>query len=1025
MKRILINKIIVIIIALQPLFAVAQPPVKAKGKVILDESANSILKQLQPILLQDTQLTRKGYTLYRGDAFDKAIRIPVDKMKKFTLRELNEREKNCGYIPLQSPLFFQRNTGQTIGAYRFLLQNLSSTACFTNNGLTAYIQAPSRGNLSDEQPENRRVQQLSLEFRGATGELTPRRKIDAPIRYIKGNERNRRNLSVEGYNYLVQQSIYPGIDLAYQAKLGRLEYQFMMAPNSDIRLIRIRVKGAEKLAIDKKGNLIIQMTGGNVAQTSPRFFEVSGSNRTSVTGSYVLLSKNEYGFRVNRINRAAKLIIDPEIVFTSYYGGSANDAMLGADLGSQDFIGKGYDVKTGPDGDIYIVGKTFSPDFFTTLDQTAALNASGGDGFVLRIDPSLPTGSNLVYATIFGGSSEDNARSIDVLSDGSAYVTGFTGSSDFPTSSGVVQPVRQSSGAFILKLLPDGNLSIGSFIGNKRSNHPNSIVIGKSSLESEPFIYVGGSARDGSGSDATDGSFQQAHQAGGFDGFVVKMPLDLSSYTYFSYLGGAGRDVIMDIDVQDGFLFATGTTGSVDFPVTDVAFRQHHTESSCNGTLSTGSCAEAFVTRFKRDGSGLVYSTYLGEPGKEDYARGIAVNSNKQAFITGASATPGSNRSDIFVAKMEAGGENVLWKTVIPGIARDHGEELVVDRFDRVYVTGTISEDGHSTGFGADTYHGGTSDMFFCRMNGNGETEFFGYLGGSGEDRGFAITASGNSENEFCATIVGSTVSDDIETINPIAGGETLNGNADLLIYTLCNASFTPNASSFTKTAPSFVQRGDNISYTITLVNDADNAVPVTVTDNVPAEITVTGVSGTGCTRTGNSVTCSFQAQPGATAIVISGTVKPSPDPNNCRVVNTVNNATLRVGRNSFTASAITQLTCKPRPCGNGRLDPGEECDGTPGCRNDCTRMRCGDGILDPGEDCDNNNSNCVNCRKILRPGDECGSGITGRCPSGTTCKTQCFVIECEYDIWNLWGILADDNCGDLLCRTYKECVPN
>lgn len=387
----------------------------------------------------------------------------------------------------------------------------------------------------------------------------------------------------------MQKNIYPGIDLAYQAKLGRLEYQFRLEANSDIRKIRIRVKGSERLYIDRKGNLIIQLPGGSIAQTAPRFFELNGTAKKVVPGRYVILSRNEFGFIVSQPDKSKPLIIDPEIVFTSYFGGSANDAMLGADQGSQDFIGRGYDVKTGPDGDIYVVGKTFSLDFPSTFDQTGTLNANGGDGFALRIDPTQPTGSNLVYATIFGGSLEDNARSIDVLPDGSAYITGFTGSADFPTTDGVVQQERRASGAFVLKLTPTGDISIGSFIGSRRSNHPNSIVINKSSVETEPFIYIGGSSRNGSGSDATVPSFQQNHNGGDFDGFVVKMPLDLSSYTYFSYLGGSGRDVIMDIDVQDGFLFATGTTGSIDFPTTEIAFRQRHTESSCNGSVSNGS----------------------------------------------------------------------------------------------------------------------------------------------------------------------------------------------------------------------------------------------------------------------------------------------------------------------------------------------------------------------------------------------------------------------------------------------------
>ena len=125
MKKIFIIRAIICLMILLPLFTAAQPPVKLKARVTLEESDKSKLAQLQPMQLQDTLLKKKGYTLYRGDAFDRVIRIPVDKMKKFTLKELEEREQNCGYIPMQSPLFFQRNMGQTIGAYKYHLQNVS------------------------------------------------------------------------------------------------------------------------------------------------------------------------------------------------------------------------------------------------------------------------------------------------------------------------------------------------------------------------------------------------------------------------------------------------------------------------------------------------------------------------------------------------------------------------------------------------------------------------------------------------------------------------------------------------------------------------------------------------------------------------------------------------------------------------------------------------------------------------------------------------------------------------------------
>jgi hypothetical protein len=69
----------------------------------------------------------------------------------------------------------------------------------------------------------------------------------------------------------------------------------------------------------------------------------------------------------------------------------------------------------------------------------------------------------------------------------------------------------------------------------------------------------------------------------------------------------------------------------------------------------------------------------------------------------------------------------------------DHGEEIIVDNFNRAHVTGTVSVDGLATGFNINSYQGGLSDIFYTRITSSGEIDYFTYIGGTGEDRGFAI----------------------------------------------------------------------------------------------------------------------------------------------------------------------------------------------------------------------------------------------------------------------------------------------
>src|SRR5207237_6772046 len=109
---------------------------------------------------------------------------------------------------------------------------------------------------------------------------------------------------------------------------------------------------------------------------------------------------------------------------STYLGGSGIDAGSNIALDSQ--------------GSAYVTGNTYSTDFPTTTGAFQTSNGSGSccDSFVTKLNAA---GSGLVYSTYLGGSSEDAGDGIAVDSQGSAYVTGYTESTDFPTTTGPFQ----------------------------------------------------------------------------------------------------------------------------------------------------------------------------------------------------------------------------------------------------------------------------------------------------------------------------------------------------------------------------------------------------------------------------------------------------------------------------------------------------------------------------------------------------------------------------------------------------------
>lgn len=951
-------------------------------------------------------------------------KLPTDALtnalgRQYLWSEVLQHGRRAPAALLRPPLVFETNVGQAAEGFDFVLRSVGFAAGFSRQGITAAVfHRPSSAERSSGSYATKgHAIQLVLQ-KGDSGKIRGEKPASGVVRIARGSDGAQNRAPIPSFNSIVYPEVYSGIQMVVHARDGRLEYGFDLGPAAPLSAIRIRVRGVSSLSVDGRGHLLMRTPSGTIVQTRPRFYEHDRRGRRLLKGSFAIRGATEYGFQVTGRTPGTRLLVDPEIVFTSYFGGGGTEGTIGPDNGGGDLHGQGFDVALGPDGNLFVVGSTTSTDFPVT-----AAGPLGGstDAFVLRLDPTLAPGQQLVYATFLGGSSFERGVSVSARGDNAVYVVGCTTSGDFPTTPGVVQPAPAESVGYIALLLPDGALEAATLLGTTIDHHPASVVFSKRATETEGFVYVGGSVAQppaGATGDAVPGGFQIDHHGGGFDGFVAKLDASLSSFEYLTYVGGARQDLVMDLAVNDGFAFVTGSTTSFDFPTTELAVQSAHSQAvtgvDCGNVGAARQCFDAFVTRVARTGASLIYSTYLGGD-HEEFGRGLAIAGGNQATLTGAARPTTGTDTDIFVTRLEGGGENVLWDERLPGSRRDHGEEVVVDALGRAHVVGTVSRDGLST---SDTsFHGGAGDIFYSRhAAATGDKEFFTYLGGAADDRGFAVAAEGDSAESFCAFAAGSTTSEDVVTVNPLEGGEENRGGADLLLFALCDidASIEPG-SGFTKAAnPATVTSGQGSTFTITVVNGGDVPAAVVVTDTVPDAFIVTGVTGPGCSHSANSVSCAFSAAPGATTFVVATTA-------GAQCPRTVTNtATIQVGSRSFSTSAQAQVVCAPPLCPNGVLNPGEECDSEPGCRSNCTRIECGDGIVDPGEQCDDgdnsNNDACTNnCRRQLTDGQTCSSGSPA-CAGDLVCGRRCSVVEeCEFIIFcdTYW-----------LCSTPDECMP-
>src|SRR5262249_52103590 len=291
---------------------------------------------------------------------------------------------------------------------------------------------------------------------------------------------------------------------------------------------------------------------------------------------------------------------------------------------------QGNDIAVDSFGSAYVAGVSDYPDFPTTPGAFQTTFHGNRSPFVTKLNAA---GSGLAYSTFLGGNPNggcngDTANGIAVDSSGSAYVTGFTGWTGYPTTPGAFQTTLIGGNAFVTKLTAAGSGLVSStFLGGTAGFGD----VGQSiAVDSGGSAYVTG-LTSATTFPTTPGAFQRTYGGGNDDAFVTKLSPDGSALVYSTYLGGNGIDQAFGIVVDSfGIAYVTGLTQSTKFPTSAGALQTTLTAPSGSNN--------AFMSKLRADGSGLLYSTYLaGSSGEQ--GTGIAVDSNGSAYVTGVTTS--------------------------------------------------------------------------------------------------------------------------------------------------------------------------------------------------------------------------------------------------------------------------------------------------------------------------------------------------------------------------------------------------
>ena len=368
--------------------------------------------------------------------------------------------------PVNLPLFFEANQGQSDPRVRFLTRSsgysllLTPTETVLAETTTRAGAHPNQfGGVREILPAAGAVLRMQLVDANLDPAMSGLEELPGKVNYLIGNDRSQWHTGVSLFSRVRTAQVYPGVDLVFHGDQNQLEYDFVVAPGADPSKIKFRIRGASRIEIDSRGDLVLHTPGSGFRMHKPVIYQTIASERRPVEGSFVKTGKREIAFRLAAYDHTQALVIDPSISYSTFLGGN----------GVEQSFGIAVDDTTPSSPKLYLAG--FTSDSTTFGGQTPLpfkVIGSGTSttppvvnvvGFVAKIDPTAKPAASLVYLTFIGGKTPSITSGTNCVSEfiwltldksqGPSAVQpvigGQTTCSDFP-STVVLNPVTATTG---------------------------------------------------------------------------------------------------------------------------------------------------------------------------------------------------------------------------------------------------------------------------------------------------------------------------------------------------------------------------------------------------------------------------------------------------------------------------------------------------------------------------------------------------------------------------------------------------
>lgn len=533
--------------------------------------------------------------------------------------------------------------------------------------------------------------------------ISTHEKQTAYYNYFLGEDESKWAGGCQSYARIEQRNFYNGIDFIFYSTGYSMKYDFVVKPNADASEIKMQYDFADRITLEN-GRIKIQTSVNEIFEQSPIAWQIIRGEKRMIDCRYQLVGNTVSFIFPKGYDTSIELIIDPELVFSTYSGSFANNF--------------GYTATYDLEGNLYSGGSTFGQGYPTTTGAYQ-VTFQGGHSTLGGIDMGLTkyhaNGTSLVWSTYLGGNGDDLPHSIVVNDQSELYVYGTTGSNNYPTTSGAIDnsfnggTATSSSGT-------GANFPNGSDIVVTRFN--------QSATQLLASTYIGGSANDGLNlaanlkynyADEFRGEISldsqgnplivsstfslnfpvlnafQSNIGGQQDGVVMKLTPALNQFFWSSYIGGSADDSGFSVaENESGEIYICGGTGSSNFL----------TQNNTLQTSNAGGPTDGFVIRLNSNGQSILSCTFWGTAAY-DQLYFIEIDSDQFVYVFGQTrasgssmiinATYGTPDSGNLLTKFTPDLSAVVWSSVFgTGNAKPNlsPSAFLVDYCNRVYISG-------------------------------------------------------------------------------------------------------------------------------------------------------------------------------------------------------------------------------------------------------------------------------------------------------------------------------------------------